>query len=135
MKHGTLFAALLFVATISYADVFKCNTADGVVYSQIPCSNDATVLGIDSLILGSWLWKQDKMTLKRGGRGSYYRGGIVCYEFSYTLTVGNKLIVKADKPNTCGVGVETSYNIAMNSKNLVMQHIGSGFISIWKREI
>jgi hypothetical protein len=44
MKQIILFAALILVSVTARADVFKCKTPNGMVYSEHPCANDATVV-------------------------------------------------------------------------------------------
>lgn len=44
MKQITLFVALLLVSVIARAEVYKCKTQEGVVYSEQPCANNATVV-------------------------------------------------------------------------------------------
>lgn len=133
MSLRILFIAVLFITSPTYANVFKCTTPEGVTYSQTPCSKDATVLRTSNPILGSWLWKQDKVVFSSDGKGVYYRGGETCYQFTYNL-IELELIVKADRANKCMAGVESIYYVAMNAKNLALIHKGSNFKTIWKKE-
>ena len=44
MNRIVLFVALTLISVPAIADVFKCKTQDGVVYSEQPCAKDATVV-------------------------------------------------------------------------------------------
>lgn len=44
MKRIFLFVALILISVLARADVFRCKTQDGVVYSEHPCATDATVV-------------------------------------------------------------------------------------------
>ncbi len=41
MKQWVSFVAILLVAMAANADVYKCKTAKGIVYSEEPCDDDA----------------------------------------------------------------------------------------------
>lgn len=44
MKQIALFAFLILMSTTGKADVFKCKTQQGVVYSEHPCAENAAVV-------------------------------------------------------------------------------------------
>lgn len=44
MKRIFVFVALMPVAVLASAEIFKCATPDGVVYSEHPCATDAKVV-------------------------------------------------------------------------------------------
>lgn len=136
MIYGLLLWTFLFTASVAHADVFKCKTMDGIIYSQEPCPKDAVESGVINTtnpIIGTWLWRQDKVTFWKDGKGKYYRGGSLCFEFTYTIFGGN-LNEKMDRRSSCSFSVEDQYHVAMNKRNLVLVHAGSGFITIWKHE-
>ena len=44
MKQVSLFALLTLISTTGSADVFKCKMQEGVVYSEHPCAENASVM-------------------------------------------------------------------------------------------
>jgi len=44
MKQVLLFVALMLASVLASAQVFKCNTQNGMVYSEQPCGKDATAV-------------------------------------------------------------------------------------------
>lgn len=92
----------------------------------------AQAYDIRSALAGSWIWKSDKITFGRDGRGMYYRGDAVCFEFSYTLK-GDVLTETADNPHGCGIGLAASFHISIADSNLTKTNIGTGYESQWQK--
>jgi Domain of unknown function (DUF4124) len=46
MRQAILLMILMLATVLAEASVFKCNTPDGVVYSEQPCSENATEIDV-----------------------------------------------------------------------------------------
>jgi hypothetical protein len=49
MKPGALFIAISLMVTSAQAGVFKCQTAEGIKYSEIPCPSGSTTTTVRSI--------------------------------------------------------------------------------------
>jgi hypothetical protein len=49
MKQIILFLALILMSVLARAEVFRCKTQDGVVYSEHPCANAKEVAAVSHL--------------------------------------------------------------------------------------
>ena len=83
-------------------------------------------------LLGSWSWSQDKALFSASGTGVYEREGKTCYDFKYTLT-GNTLTMTADRKHECGGEMVSQNRISIEGETMTMQHMKSGFQTVWKR--
>lgn len=85
-----------------------------------------------SSVIGTWSWNEDDATYQSDGTGAYVRAGSLCFRFAYTVTDG-VLTEIADRDHTCGAERKASYRVEVLGDTLTMTHIGSGFVSNWKR--
>lgn len=82
--------------------------------------------------VGSWAWGRDIVTFRPDGTGTYWRGGAVCYEFTYTI-VGDVITKYADRDHSCGTGRVFPFRFRRDGDALEFTHVSSGFSSRWER--
>jgi hypothetical protein len=83
-------------------------------------------------LVGSWKWHSDRITFGVYKRGTYYRNGAVCFEFSYSVQ-GDELLRVGDKPDVCSLGLITRYHVSVANNTLLMKSVDSQLESNWEK--
>jgi hypothetical protein len=142
-----LLIAILAAATGCAAPLPSPNTSDLVVVqvSTVPAiaapvatAEPASTAAVEpqpaaAPLVGSWKWNDDVASYQGDGTGTYDRVGARCFEFTYTVS-GDVLTTIADRDHSCGAHRTTSYRVEVEGDTLTMTHIGSGFVTGWKRQ-
>jgi hypothetical protein len=86
-----------------------------------------------SALVGSWSWRSERTSFYPNGTGMLEDEGKECYRFKYTVS-GNTLTRTADGVNDCTNEVIAKYRISIHGNFMVRQFIGTGFITVLRRE-
>jgi len=82
---------------------------------------------------GIWSWTSDREEYDGSGNGTYWRGGDVCYKFTYSVN-GNIVHTIADRDHLCGAKRENDWRISITGNTMYKEHTGSGYKTEWKHE-